>query len=312
MADETNKADTSGLETSVATEKDTYTAEFGSEGTKVQRGGLTADTQLGEEAKTTTTEPEGVTPKPGEEEGAGEGEEAKVEGAAGEEAALPAFDPDNEEASAAWDNKYFPGDGTKLNMEAFGAELTGNMNKEGGKAELNPDSYKFLESRLGVTKEDVDRIIAGQVASAQLQDQALFDVTGGREGYVSMLEFAKDAYTEPQKEIYRAAMKVGGQQAMDQIDLLKARFQGAGNKLPSGATSATASQRRTPPQRRPSSPAKSATDASTATGAPAAGTVFATASEHQAALRAAGRDAGKLRAVAEKLRRSTYWQPSKK
>lgn len=281
-------------------------------------------------------QPAGEEPKPGEgedtaapEDGAEEAAEGEQEGAEEEAKELPSWDPENEEAAKAWDERFFPGDGTTLNTEGFAAELEANMSKEGGKAELNADSYAYLNDRLGVSKDYVDQIIAGQLA-VRAQNKATFEgMAGDMDVYNAKVDWGTQNFTAAQKEAFNAALASGDVSAVqEQLDLLDVRMTRAGvdmeafaaeAKAAAGNTSqptagaeegaAKAPVRRGPParNRRPSSPPKPAAASTPVGGGEGPTDGFKDNNEYVAALKAATNDAER-REVAAKLRRSTFWK----
>jgi len=287
-------------------------------------------------------EPTAEKPKPAEEAPEAAAEEAPKEGeeetpaeeeAAAEEApeALPAWDPDNEEVAKAWDDKFFPGAGDTLATEGFEAELQANMAKEGGKPELNPESYAYLKDRLGVSKEYVDQIVAGQLAlrqtnetnfyklAAGVEGDAPFDAAAAKASYDAKVAWGSENYSAAQKERFNAAMRSGDPELIrEQVELLDVRMAKAGKAsgTPEVATAEPTAQpevmgapiRRGPPSRRPSSPAKVAA-ASPADGGTESGDIFPNNEEYLKAVKEAAGDPQKQAAVRAKLKRSTYWRP---
>lgn len=240
--------------------------------------------------------------------------------------ALPEFDPENEEVVSKWDAKYFPGDGNKLDTTAFRAEVLANRAKTNeageriGKDELNADSYKYLEHRLGVDKETVDAIIEGEALKEAANETKFYKLTSGHDdasgapfdqaaakaSYDAKVEWGSAHYTPKQKERFNAALKSGDPEIIkEQIDLLTTRMAAAGDLPRPRPTNFR--KGRPEPQRRPSSPARPAGGAPS--GGPGGGTdVFETNDQYLAAVKAAGKDEAKVAEVRAKLQRSTFWR----
>ncbi|MDG4856424.1 hypothetical protein [Mesorhizobium sp. WSM4982] len=243
----------------------------------------------------------------GEGEKAGEdpdkGDEDTKEGA--DEAAayepLPEFDPENEEVAAAYDSRFLKDDGEDgqaLNTEAIADEIRANMAKPEGERSERPNegTYKWLRSKLGITRDMVDAHIEGEKAKYLQQKAALDEVTGGEEAWKAKLAWAstkedgtQGGYTKEQVARFNAAMKEGGAAAAEQIELLNERYARANPdaKANQGAAPAkpAAKQGVGLNQRRPASPAKSTQGAANG-GSNAGPKPFKDASEHQKELAA--------------------------
>lgn len=220
-----------------------------------------------------------------------EGTEEATTGEAPEESAeapedLGAWDPDNAEVATKFDERYFAKDGSELNMAAFSSEVAANAAKEDGTPVLNEGTYGWLKDRMGVSKEAVDKIIAGQVALGAQNEDAFYKTVGGKEVYASKLDWAKRVYTAEQKARFNAAIDAGGDAAQEALELLNARWEKAGNKAPAtkqeGAEEEPAKRRPGLPAKRAASPAKSTAAAPGGTAAAAA--PFASADEHRKAM----------------------------
>lgn len=268
----------------------------------------------------------GKTPEGGEQ--PPEGKKPDEAATEGELEALPDWDPENEEVAAKWDERMFPGDGTKLDTSHFAQELEANMAEEGGKPELSEQSYAYLEQRLGVGKEHVDQIIAGELALRQANQAKWAEMAGPKPVWDAKVAWGSENLPQDQKVAFNEAMQSGDAiRIQDQIDLLDARMKRAGVDLEafatehggeagntsqspgSGAVEASQAPVRrgpAPRTRRPSSPSNPAVATTAIVGG--AEDSFKDNTEYLAALKDAGKDVQKLREVGAKLRRSKFWK----
>lgn len=244
------------------------------------------------------------------------GEEAPDDGdkAEGDESApesppedLGEWKADDPEVAAKFDERYFGKDGTELNVSALSDEVAANLAKEDGKPVLNEGTYGWLRDRMGVSKEAVDRIIAGQVALRTQNEDAFYGVVGGKDLYAQKLEWAKGVYTPAQKERFNAAIAAGGEEAQEALELLNTRWEKAGNKAPDKPTTEQARKIGLPPKR-PASPAK--TTAAATTGGGSDVKPFANADEHRKAMADAMKsgDKGQLDLVRKRLVASPWFR----
>lgn len=250
----------------------------------------------------------------GDEEG-GEGDEPNTEETSEEKEAgspedLGDWNADDEEVGKKFDERYFTEkDGSQLlNMDALSVEVAANLAKEGGTAGLNAGTYGWLKDRLGVSKEYVDQIIAGQLAQREKNEEAFYSTVGGKDLYEAKLEWAKGVYTADQKARFNAAIKAGGDAAAEALELLNTRWEKAGNKAPE-PKDGDLPKRPGIGVRRPSSPAKTVSSAEN----PARNRgvePFSNADEHRKALREAQRsgDKAKIADVRKRLAASTFWR----
>lgn len=155
--------------------------------------------------------------------------------AAGDTVELPEWDPESEEVSAAYDAKYVTTeeDGTPaLNFEAFNEQYLKDRgaNEDGSpKRDIDEASRKYLKSRFGIS----DRIIDAHIQGLQAQEreavnifhgQFAADPVEGKAVYEKMFAWGKENFTPAQRERFNKGMQAGGEEAMEQVELLKTRF----------------------------------------------------------------------------------------
>lgn len=170
---------------------------------------------------------------------------------------LAPWDPANPEVTAAYEARYFDGNG-KLNLVAVTKEFWSNA-KEGKNGTLHEDTYKYLEETLGVTKEAAKAIEKGLVADQAQEDSRFWQKVGGKARYQAALDWGKATYSAADKARFNAGINGTDTGARDDVvDALLARYERANPRAP---------LRRGPP-RRQTSPARSV--AATAEGAPSA------------------------------------------
>lgn len=203
---------------------------------------------------------------------------------------LGEFDP---EAPEKFDAAYFT-DAGELNFERLTAEFDKNAAK--GTEGLNEATYQYLENRLGLTKDAIKAVEAGQVALRAQETQQLYERAGGKERLEAAIAWGREGgYTEDQRARFTKAMASGDKALIaDTVDALMARFErsnGKGQRLPAGKP------------RRPSSPERSATKG-VASAPRQSG--YATHAEYSAEFREAraSKDPAKMKAVQDKLKRS--------
>lgn len=238
--------------------------------------------------------------KPEGDDAEGEGDEGTEEGEEGDDAeALPEFDIESEEVVKAYEAKYTHAEDGTLNLDAFNAELAANEAKD-GKPNVNEGSRKFLKEVYGVSDALIDRHIEGLVAIREAQDAAFYAKAGGQEVYEQMLGWATGdgGYTPAQKERFNAAILKGGEEAEEQIELLKTRFAA---KNPQAGAEKTAGKRFR--DRRRSSPVKQAS-ASTATSTVKG---YENQEAYRVELASVGDDPKKLADVRAKLKASKWF-----
>lgn len=244
----------------------------------VPPGGVTGTEGESHESLATETE---ITPedKPGAEKPEGEEKTPDPD-------ALPDYDPENPEVTAKYDQKFFSEEG-QLDTAALTAEFDANLAKgEGG---LNEGTYKYLEKTLGLSREAIKQVEAGQVARRAAEEGTLYaSFPGGKAGAETAVAWAVENYTPAQKEAYEAARAKGGSAYQDQLELLQARASKAGAlKAPDAAPEAG---RRGPPPRRSSTPARSATQGTQPGGAQSSSDGYATKEQYDEAWAGALRD----------------------
>lgn len=234
----------------------------------------------------------------------------KVESTEGDNTDLGDWNAEDAEVAKKFDERYFTEkDGSsELNMEAFSSEVAANAAKEGGTPVLNEATYGWLKDRMGVSKDYADSIIKGQLALHKENESAFYSRVGGKEVYEQKLAWAKEGYTPEQKARFNAAIKAGGPEAEEALELLNTRWEKAGNKAAPGAKEEA--PRKGLPPKRPASPAKSTQSAQNPGGS---GNVqpFANADQHRAALKAAqqsGDSKTQLDLVRKRLAASNFWR----
>lgn len=280
---------------------------------KVKPGedGMEMTFQRGEDGKAKPVTEEGKEPKDGTEPKTPEDADAKAPeetppaGDADTSEPLPDFNPEDPEVTAKYDERYFTEKG--LNQDTLGQEVYANSQKEGGKPVLNEGTYKYLEAKLGVTRDMADAHIAGQIALKQQNDATFYGMVGGEEAWKAQLAWGSANYTPEQKARFRKAMDAGGEEAKEAAELLGTRFTKAGGKVPLPAeTPAPVRAGFGRPERRAASPAKTT---ATAAGGGAGGTPaepYADQKEYNAALKAAGRDPAAQAKVRKRLAASPW------
>jgi len=224
--------------------------------------------------------------------------DATSDDTASDEGDAPAADLGDYDPAApeAFDAAYFTADG-ELNAERLGSEFWGNAAK--GVDGLNEATYDYLKDRLGLSKEYVKSIEAGQKALREAGEATLYAQAGGKERLDAAIAWGKDGgYTEAQRARFTAAMQSGDKDAQaEAIDALMARYERTTGDQP----------KRTPgrPGRRPSTPARSATAGAAAQGGPAG---YASYEDYQREFRPARKanDAAKLAEIRRKLRASSW------
>ncbi|WP_269929948.1 hypothetical protein [Aminobacter sp. HY435] len=243
-----------------------------------------------------------------EEDNEGGDKPSETEATEGDNSDLGEWDPENTEVGAKFDERYFK-EGSELNMDAFTTEVAANAAKEGGTPVLNEATYGWLKDRMGVSKTYADSIIKGQLALRQQNEDAFYTRVGGKEVYTQKQVWAKENYTPEQKARFNAAIKAGGSEAEEALELLNTRWEKAGNKAPEAKREEV---RKGLPTKRPASPAKT-TQAAQNPGGTGNVKPFANGDEHRAALKEAQRAApgdrvAQLDLVRKRLAASTFWK----
>lgn len=213
-------------------------------------------------------------------------------------AELPEWDPASEEVSAAYDGKYITkdeGGADVLNFEAFNEEFAKDRGE--GKRDLNAGTRKFLKDRFGISDKLIDSHLAGVIAQEQqardiLHKQFAATPEEGEKTFNAMTTWAKENFTQAQKDRYNAGMRAGGEAALEQIELLKTRYL---TKNPNGLGKQESTEPGKKPgiglQRRAASPQKNATSGETSRQISVQ--PFANAEEHRIAQNEALRLTGK-------------------
>lgn len=81
---------------------------------------------------------------------------------------------------------------------------------------LSDASYKELE-KVGFTRTDVDRYIAGQKALAEQFTSTIYNLAGGQEGYTSLVSWASDNMPEATIQEYNTALANGDTTKVSQL-----------------------------------------------------------------------------------------------
>lgn len=248
--------------------------------------------------------------------GLGDGDEEVVD--------LPEYDPENAEVAEAYEKHFVKEVNGKPTLDidgALGDEVYRNSQKEGGKPVLNDGTYAWLQDTFGVSREDADRHIAGRIALAQQQEQAFYsnERVGGKDRWEAVLKWGSENYKPEQKAKFNAALKAGGEEALEAIELLNARADKGGFKFVPGKEGEEKKELNKTPEaakklglktRRPVSPEKTAGSSEPPRGGKAMGG-FEDNNEYLAALKAAKGDQAKENEVRKKLMASTFWKAKK-
>lgn len=272
------------------------TMDFNADGTTERPGiGELDDDAKEKEAPEGTKEAvEGEAEKTAE--GDGEKAETTEEGSETAYEPLPDYTP---ETVAAYDERFIKVDGEsqELNIEAIADEIRANMAKPEGERTERPNegTYKYLKDKLGLPASVIDNHIEGEKLKHERNLAAYNEVTGGPEAWAAKLAWAgKQAdgtpggYTKAQVDAFNAGIKAGGQAAAEQIELMNARAEKAGVKLPE--VKKTVEAEKTPATiglqkpRRAASPAQTAAAGGTTNSGGVAAKPFANAEEHRAAM----------------------------
>lgn len=300
-----SQADLGGEDVKVLSkERDGTALDVGDDGVEVAGLAGTEKPEGGEEAPKADAndKAEGEGEKGGEKEPEAEGEKP----AAPEP--LPAFAADNEEVVKAYDERYFSapdpdgGEGKVLNLAAFNPELEANLLQ--GKAELNEDTYKYLKSKLGISRDAAQAHVNAVVEQAQKAWATIFDYAGGREAYEAKREWALKNYSKEQVASLDAAFAKGGTDLEDALDFLDMKYSKATGKA---ATEKKSAAETPAPQkeRRPVTPKVDATAGASSSGAGAV-QGYATYTEYRRALAEAGEDDAKRAEVNRKAKASKW------
>lgn len=218
----------------------------------------------------------------------------------GDAADLPDYNADDEAVIAKYDEKYLKQDekgNSVLNLDAFNDEL--NANYAEGKLDINPGSRQFVKDTFGVDDKAIDLYLAGLKVEADAKDNERYALVGGKDIWDSLVEWGKTNYTPEQQKRFNEAVQKGGDEAAEQVELLKARA--------AGKVKGVASKGPGRLGRRPSSPAK-VVDGSRAA-APKA-EPFATSEDHRKAMVEAEKsgDMAKVEEVRKRLRASAWFK----
>ena len=122
-------------------------------------------------------------------------------------------------------------------VESAGLDLA-SLNKEyADNSKLADSSYEALE-KAGINRATVDSYIAGQHALAQQAQASAFEITGGKDNYTAMTEFAKANLTPDALNSYNTAVNSPDKSTRDlAVRGLYAQYSaesGSGNNLVMG------------------------------------------------------------------------------
>lgn len=210
---------------------------------------------------------------------------------------LPDYNVDDEAVIAKYDEKYLKHDekgNAILDLDAFNAEL--NANYAEGKLDINEGSRQWVKDTFGVDDKAIDLYLQGLKTEADKIDNERYDQVGGKDAWDGLIEWGKANYTQEQQKRFNEAVHKGGEEAKEQIELLKARAGGTSQGKRPGLRN-----------RRPSSPAKSAGGSS----APVSKVEpFATPEDHRVAMveAEASNNLAKVEEVRKRLRASSWFK----
>lgn len=202
-------------------------AEIGKDFVDVEtRGGPQTDEEAGEEDLEDNLD--------GDE---GEGSEGEEDAGDGED--LGEFDPANAESVEKFEAAYLTETGGP-NLQKLMGEFDKNE-QAGGEGGLNEGTYKFLEDRFGLTRDEIKDIEAGQKAKRDAQttsyNVAVDEAGGGRDRVLKMVEWGKGGgYTAAQRARFSEAMKSGDpERAAEAVALLATRYEKATGDRPASS-----------------------------------------------------------------------------
>lgn len=126
--------------------------------------------------------------------------------------------------------------------EAAGVDYDALSNEFAENGELAQSSYDKLAAA-GIPRDLVDQFIAGQNASAEVQQAQIHDQVGGEEKYDAMTEWAADSFSDGEIDAFNDAINSGDANHMRMaVAGLKARFEADQGSEPSRSVSGEASQ----------------------------------------------------------------------
>lgn len=97
--------------------------------------------------------------------------------------------------------------------------------------QLSDASYKQLE-KSGLNRQFIDSYIEGQRAIAEQTKTEVFEVCGGEQQYLGMLEWAQENLSSKDKQIFNANVTQGLEQAKFAVEALHARYVKANGNPP--------------------------------------------------------------------------------
>lgn len=203
-----------------------------------------------------------------------------------DEAALPDYDPANEEVTAAYAKRYEK-DGY-LNLEALSKDYWAAYAKAGEKVDDTnfPEGvYAYLRDVAGLPKDAVKRIEKSLVNDHIQEQAAVITKVAPVPVFDAAIKWAKSGgYTEAQRARFNAEFDKGGEAQADAIEALVARHerhlaaQNGGQQQGRNGFNRFGTQ-----NRRPSSPQRDVSGRAGAGGAGASADVFKTKAEHSEA-----------------------------
>ena len=108
-------------------------------------------------------------------------------------------------------------------------ELAKYSEEYNSKGELTEESYKELQ-KLGLSKEVVNAYIEGQTALQEAKVNNVFNEVGGKDAYVSMIEWAKENWDQEQIEVFNKNVNSGDDAlVMFSVKALKENYSRANN-----------------------------------------------------------------------------------
>jgi hypothetical protein len=242
-------------------------------------------------------------------------EQDAEEGSTPDEDDLPEYDPDDEEVKAAYDAKFFTGDGT-LDRDALSATFWKAFDAapedKRSEVRLPAGVKKFLSDVTGFDEAAIDDITAAVRDQTVTQQRDFKKRFGGDALVDAALRWGGEHYSEAQRRRFAEAQAKGfnSDEAAEQLEILISRAGRAGalkGIRREGADADTIQPSSRP--RRPSSPKRNVTSA--AQSQPSAD-VFKSVDEYNTAWAEALRsqDQGKIAYVRRKLKRSPAAQVS--
>lgn len=134
----------------------------------------------------------------------------------------PTETQDSEESNEAQESAEASG----LDFEKYYGELA-------EKGQLSEESYKEIQSKVGLSKEQIDLVIEGLRARAEKEAQKFYEAVGGEANYKAMIEWASKNLSEDEIEAYNdTIMKGTEKQIALAVEGLYARYAKANPSRP--------------------------------------------------------------------------------